>query len=305
MNEKGYRAELYLSAKVTNLINIAKGTNYNDSNIINRTITGVDIATYDGNDAVVLYFDNGYYFAMYHSRMCCENIELIDEDNDDYQSLRGLVGAKLLKIEVTSNKPEVPEAESETWTFYNLVTTRDVVQLRWYGSSNGYYSEEVYDKVGYCEPFLMNAISQFGSNRFQIEVTGLNRKLDECVKIIKELEMNGYNKTMMIRFISLLIYNLKKEGVIHKLAIRVERKEVNRYILTFRTNLEIESLFGRNSLDFSVMMSDDTSDNQTTLSSNQILMSLRNLMNGGLQKNMVTNSLCDHYLTYLNAYLNY
>jgi hypothetical protein len=45
--------------------------------------------------------------------------------------------------EVSNYEGEDTGDESYTWTFYRFRTLKGSVSVRWYGSSNGYYSESV------------------------------------------------------------------------------------------------------------------------------------------------------------------
>lgn len=81
-------------------------------------------------------------FSMYHDQDCCEHVYLEDISGD----LEDLVGTPILEatVETNSDGKPLPESDSEfTWTFYKFRTSKGYVTLRWYGSSNGYYSEEV------------------------------------------------------------------------------------------------------------------------------------------------------------------
>lgn len=95
-------------------------------------------------DLIVFETIEGEKFRQFHRQDCCESVTVEDICGD----LGDLIGSPLLLAEeVTSNtNPEGITKEyqdSFTWTFYKLATIKGSVTIRWYGESNGYYSESV------------------------------------------------------------------------------------------------------------------------------------------------------------------
>ena len=115
--------------------------------LIGKTLTSVDIA--EDKESVTLHTADGGMFRMFHDQDCCESVELEDVVGD----WADIIGLPLAVAEVSTNESEDPEDckknrssfgdDSFTWTFYRLATEKGWVTLRWYGTSNGYYSEGV------------------------------------------------------------------------------------------------------------------------------------------------------------------
>lgn len=99
-------------------------------------------------DRILFVADDGSSYCMYHCQDCCETVQI----EDIAGSLEDLVGSPILQAEEVTSKNIDPEGvpvvheypdESCTWTFYKFATVKGYVTIRWYGTSNGYYSEGV------------------------------------------------------------------------------------------------------------------------------------------------------------------
>lgn len=112
--------------------------------LVGLTFTAVEINA--DRDAIEFKTSDGRTFIMYHEQDCCEGVSIESVVGD----LGDLVGEPLLIAEEVTNSDENPKdvepkeyQESFTWTFYKFATRKGYVDIRWYGESNGYYSERV------------------------------------------------------------------------------------------------------------------------------------------------------------------
>jgi hypothetical protein len=90
---------------------------------------------------ILLKATDGTEYVMDHQQDCCEYVYVEDVAGGE---LKDIVGDEILFAEeVTNSGVESEYGDSYTWTFYKLSTNRVSLTIRWYGSSNGYYSEAV------------------------------------------------------------------------------------------------------------------------------------------------------------------
>ena len=105
--------------------------------LLGETIIHIEGA-HPASEEIVFTLNNGKKYRMYHRQDCCEAVSVTDVEGDPYDLLWG----PLLQCEEVS-QVDPSASESGTWTFYKLGTIKGRVTIRWYGESNGYYSETV------------------------------------------------------------------------------------------------------------------------------------------------------------------
>lgn len=107
--------------------------------LVGKTMSSVVV---NEKHEVIFTTTDGERYRMYHEQDCCENVVIEDIRGD----VRDLEGSPIIMAQEEVSHDGEPEPDSDysfTWTFYKLATSKGEVVIRWYGSSNGYYSEGV------------------------------------------------------------------------------------------------------------------------------------------------------------------
>lgn len=107
-----------------------------------KGVTLIDICVHkdqDRGDFIEFIADDDTRFFMLHEQDCCESVVIEDICGD----LKDLVGSPILDAFENTTETLDKDDDHVTYSFYTLSTSEGAVTIRWYGISNGYYSESV------------------------------------------------------------------------------------------------------------------------------------------------------------------
>jgi len=112
------------------------------------TLKGLTLATVSGmrrgSGEIVFTTTCGRSFRMQHHQSCCENVTVEDVVGD----VEDITGTPILRAEERSSGANNRGSGIEQWTYYTIATINGTVDLRWHGTSNGYYSTDVsFDEI--------------------------------------------------------------------------------------------------------------------------------------------------------------
>ncbi len=117
------------------------------SDLIGKKVVEV-LGDHVGSEKLTFVLEDGTKYSMEYFGDCCASCSIEDICGDT----KDLIG-EIVRAEDPSSLDQFDEneeakktnggydPESFTWTFYIVGTNKGTVTIRWYGSSNGYYSE--------------------------------------------------------------------------------------------------------------------------------------------------------------------
>lgn len=110
-------------------------TKYVDFEILEGLV--LSLAQAYNNEEIYFETVDGRKFRMYHPQDCCESVSIEDINGD----LNNLLDSPItLASKRTKDDEEGEYGDIGMWTFYTIATVKGYVDIRWYGTSNGYYA---------------------------------------------------------------------------------------------------------------------------------------------------------------------
>ena len=106
---------------------------------VNKKILKIEGLEVD-SEQVIIYFEKGE-IKIYHEQDCCESVYL--EDICGNVKLENQKFYEIVEKQCDLGAKDGDYDDSYTWTFYTMITSKGYLDLRFYGTSNGYYSESV------------------------------------------------------------------------------------------------------------------------------------------------------------------
>jgi hypothetical protein len=107
---------------------------YSEANFVDKQFFYID----KGDDEIFFYCNDGKIYQMYHEQDSCESVYIEDIEGN----LNDLLNTDILNVELVAETKKVAYG-TETLTFYKFTTQKGSATIRWFGNSNGYYSESV------------------------------------------------------------------------------------------------------------------------------------------------------------------
>lgn len=111
--------------------------------LLGKTLSNIENKN---DDQLIFTLESGEKYRLYHDQDCCESVDIEEIIGD----LNDLIGSPITLAEEVTHDDVDPNgvknpghAGSFTWTFYKLATIKGYATIRWFGQSNGYYSEVV------------------------------------------------------------------------------------------------------------------------------------------------------------------
>jgi hypothetical protein len=111
-----------------------KVPSYDEVNFIGKHFFYID----KGVDEIFFYCSDGKIYQMYHEQDSCESVYIENVKGD----INDLINSEILNVELVT-KPKKVSYGTATSTFYKFTTQKGSVTIKWFGNSNGYYSESI------------------------------------------------------------------------------------------------------------------------------------------------------------------